>query len=286
MKRFLSRLRYRIALLTCSSFTFSHPPKSAIVLETFRIRSYARAERPSFVIAIFKGSSPHSSIWQNSIMSFDCKCALQKSPFLPLNLEPPPPSSVSAQSVWRLPLSFCSLAPCTSSPILRCASRCSQAMDQRSLPCISGSAPKCTCTPSRDPRSSRTDSDSAQRGPVFVIPSTKIESSGRCFPLIMRQKFANFSTKARRAEQRLQERPRFSSASFLVPGLLYVQSYRQFRVHSRNESRQTTSGQKLAVLISERGTGRGLRPCSDDKQFAARTSRNCGKYGNACACKL
>jgi hypothetical protein len=55
-----------------------------------------------------------------------------------------------------------------------------------------------------------------------VIPSTKIESSGRCFPLIMRQKFANFSTKARRAEQRLQERPRFSSASFLVPGLLYV----------------------------------------------------------------
>jgi hypothetical protein len=36
--------------------------------------------------------------------------------------------------------------------------------------------------------------------------------------------------------------------------------------------------QKLAVLINERGTGRGFHPCSDDKRFATRTSRNCGKY--------
>lgn len=57
-----SSARYWIASLMCSGRMAAAAPRSAIVRATFRIRSYARAERPSLVIAILSSSSPASSI--------------------------------------------------------------------------------------------------------------------------------------------------------------------------------------------------------------------------------
>ena len=57
-KRFLSRFRYCIASLMCSGRTSGLSAMSAVVLPTLRMRSYALADKPCFVMAILSSSSP------------------------------------------------------------------------------------------------------------------------------------------------------------------------------------------------------------------------------------
>ena len=63
---------YCIASAMCSGMMPAVPPRSAIVLVTFSILSYARSLNPSFVIACLSKSSPPASGWQNSLISLLC----------------------------------------------------------------------------------------------------------------------------------------------------------------------------------------------------------------------
>ena len=72
-----SRLRYCIASARCSARISGCLSISAIVLETFKMRSNARADRPSFSIAFFSMRFEASSSWQIFRKIFTDICALQ-----------------------------------------------------------------------------------------------------------------------------------------------------------------------------------------------------------------
>lgn len=72
----LSKLLKFIASAKCSSAISSLPARSAIVRDTFRMRSYARADKPSFSIALFSKACPASLILQMSRTIWGLICAL------------------------------------------------------------------------------------------------------------------------------------------------------------------------------------------------------------------
>src|ERR1700722_4336941 len=65
-----SSVRYWMASEMCCDWMFSERSRSATGLDTFRMRSYARALKFSSVIAIFSNCWLSSSSLQNSLISF------------------------------------------------------------------------------------------------------------------------------------------------------------------------------------------------------------------------
>ena len=81
-----SKLLYWIASLICSGLIPDECARSGMLLPTLRIRSYARAQRPRFAMAIVTNSSPAASGLEYVWISFVRVCALQDIPVLPWNL--------------------------------------------------------------------------------------------------------------------------------------------------------------------------------------------------------